>query len=576
MSEARSGSGSRAFGKFLLDAERGCLLADGVEIRLRPKTFAILAYLVANPGRLVSKDELLRAVWRGAMVTDDVLVQSVGELRRALGEEGAACIRTLPRRGYRFDAEVCSTAPAHDVMPEAAAPLAPAGRPRRWPLRAAMLALLLAVAAGAGLLIQHNGRAQSSIPEAAATPVQEKPVIAILPFNNLSADATRQYFVDGMTEYLIDALGRFSSLTVVAPGEETEQHDTAAAPDQIAPVPGMQYQLEGGVQLTAQRVHVNARLVDARTRVVLWSDEFDEPLDEMLLLQEKLVQQISAQLARQVASFEMQRVAATRPDNFQAYEYVLRARSVMNDGREGLANARQLLTRAQELDPGYAAAESSRALTYLISVGLGWAESRTRELEKAQAAARRALELDQDNVEAHVVLGHVYLLQSAHDMALAAMERALAINPNDSLALEGHGQALLWDGQTEAAIAELEHARRIRPGMKGPELLALALGYYLMGRYHDAIAVVNRAPPPPEVIVDPALDVLLLLAACHAQLGNVEATAQLVEWVRAAGPPRDIQAFGSWLRQERDRQRLREGLVKAGLEAELEAPTIYP
>src|SRR5262245_49593775 len=102
MQEALRGEGILTFDGFSLAGGRGCLLVAGVEVPLRPKTFALLSCLAANPGRLVSKDELIRAVWRGALVSDDVLVQSVGELRRALGEKGTAIIRTVPRRGYRF------------------------------------------------------------------------------------------------------------------------------------------------------------------------------------------------------------------------------------------------------------------------------------------------------------------------------------------------------------------------------------------------------------------------------------------------------------------------------------------
>src|SRR5262245_6510712 len=122
------GSARLSFGRFVLDSERGCLLVDGSELPLRPKTFTVLDYLVRNAGRLISKDELIAAVWRNAAVTDDALVQSVGELRRALGDEGAQLIKTVPRRGYRFDAEIAAVVDASPTSPTpalaSAAPLA--------------------------------------------------------------------------------------------------------------------------------------------------------------------------------------------------------------------------------------------------------------------------------------------------------------------------------------------------------------------------------------------------------------------------------------------------------------------
>lgn len=568
MRESPQSTGILTFGSFRLDTDRGCLLVDNEEIPLRPKTFALLSYLAHNPGRLVSKDELVRAVWRGAVVSDDVLTQSVGELRRAMGETGAAFIRTVPRRGYRFDAGVLPAAPV-PTAPAPAGQSTPDARHRRWPLLVAILALLLAAAAGAWKLYGRGGDAAVTAQDSPQGSARTGPTIAVLPFENLGGDPRSQLFANGMTEYLTDALGRFSSLTVISPRALPPYRDAAAGSGEITPDLDVQYRIEGGVQLTAIRVHVNARLVDARGRL-LWTRNYDDqPLAEVLPLQEELVQQISAALARQVADFELRHAAMARPGRMDAYDYLLQARSVMNDGRNGLAQARELLKRAIDLDPGYAAAHSTLALTYVLSVGMNWAESRTNALEKAQAAAWRALQRDQNDVLAHVVLGFAHLFSSQHDQALSEMKRALAINPNDSLALEGYGQILLWLGQPDAAIEALETARRIRPGMQGPQVLALALGYYLKGRYADAIVLMEggQTPPPrPEVIADPLVDILLLLAACHAQLGHVDAATRYAGLARTAGPRLDIRTFGTWLHEAQDLQRLREGLARAGLD----------
>lgn len=130
------------FGRFVLDVERGTLSADGVEVPLRPKTFAVLLHLVQNAGRLISKDKLLAAVWPNIIVTDDTLVQSIGELRRALSEEGAAMIVTVPRRGYRFDP--AAQLPAGTVEQPA---------PNRWKLAIGLAGLLILVAAGLWLIL---------------------------------------------------------------------------------------------------------------------------------------------------------------------------------------------------------------------------------------------------------------------------------------------------------------------------------------------------------------------------------------------------------------------------------------
>ena len=222
------------FDRYVLDLDRGCLLLDGSEIALRPKTFAVLRYLVENSGRLVSKDELFAAVWPNLAVTDDALVQSIGELRRALADEGPRLIKTVPRRGYRFESAVSIVAPADNSLadatrfggfprqrssvearyPGACMVVAGGGAhrlARRIVCRSALVVLLVAGA----LLVSSRSTGVSSAPRALASNSRKlpklaaKPAIAILPFVNQSDDSTREYFADGLTQDIINALGRF-------------------------------------------------------------------------------------------------------------------------------------------------------------------------------------------------------------------------------------------------------------------------------------------------------------------------------------------------------------------------------
>jgi DNA-binding winged helix-turn-helix (wHTH) protein len=184
------------------------LLVDGAEVALRPKTFAVLCHFVANAGRLVSKEELFAAVWPNVVVTDDALVQCIGELRRALGEPGAGLIKTVPRRGYRFEAKI-SADEAWREPPSPPAPPAPK-QPRRL---AVALVLFLAAAVVGGALWQGGAvRWQSTASERP----RAHAAIAVLPFVNQSGDPAREYFADGLTQDLINALGRFSELSVMS------------------------------------------------------------------------------------------------------------------------------------------------------------------------------------------------------------------------------------------------------------------------------------------------------------------------------------------------------------------------
>src|SRR5262249_19375694 len=197
-----------SFDRYVLDLSRGCLLLNGTEVRLRPKTFAVLRYLVENAGRLVTKDEIFAAVWPNLAVTDDTLVQSIGELRRELKEDGPRLLKTIPRRGYRFDTNVARLAAGDDLVPEAVArePVAASHAQvhapsdiwqslssrvtfanRRWPLIGA-LSLMILIAAGAMLLHHSNqqlpGSPQSAGQTSKPAEANARPAIAVLPFGN--------------------------------------------------------------------------------------------------------------------------------------------------------------------------------------------------------------------------------------------------------------------------------------------------------------------------------------------------------------------------------------------------------
>ena len=356
-SEAQPRAKRLRFGRYVMDLDRGCLLHDGAEIALRPKTFAVLRFLIENAGRLVSKDDLFNAVWPNVAITDDALVQSIGELRRALGDDGPRLIKTIPRRGYRFESAVSVAGPNDPVTqgaPETAvfldsvpcrvAAIKSAGGRGRW---FAVLALLILVAAaalwtgfGSGWKLAGAFRSGGQVPITAD--VGAKPTIAILPFLNESEGQTHDYFADGLTQDIINALGRFSALTVMSWNAVLPYKGKPASPAEIARGLAARYQVEGSVRRTGDRVHVIAQLVDKDGRV-LWSARFDEALADIFALQDKITAQIVGALAIRVTDIEQRRVFAKPTGNLEAYDYVLRARpALQRPTRANIVEARAL------------------------------------------------------------------------------------------------------------------------------------------------------------------------------------------------------------------------------------------
>ena len=579
------------FGRYVLDLNRGCLFLDGTEIALRPKTFAVLRYLLENSGRLVSKDELFNSVWPKLAVTDDALVQSIGELRRALRDEGSRLITTVPRRGYRFEANVTSGGSIDGSSVDAAsAPPAmsdvprPSGADIRMPTPPGFLTMVLggsriglfsllgfAVLIAAGALWQSVGADWkfSSLLEltdrsaTGNTGVGAKPAIAVLPIANQSGDAAREYFADGLTQDIIGALGRFPELTVMSWNAVLPYKSNPASPAEIARRLAVRYQVEGSVLQMGDRVRMRAQLVNSHGRV-LWSARFDEPLADLFTLQDSVTTEIVGALAIRVAKIEQRRVFAKPTESLEAYDYVLRARpALQRPTRADIARARVLLKHAIEIDPTYAGAYAALAEAYYITTSMGWAEAPTEVLGRAEELAKKALNINDSEVGAHVILGRIHIFYRQYEQAKTEMDRAIAINANDAHGIAGRGNILMWLGQTEAAIKDLELAQRIDPELNVMDRFALSLAYYLKGRYDAAIeeAELNLRKNTG------ANFSRIVLAAAYAQHDRTEDAARVVAAIRRFDPTFDARDFGTKFLKPADLEHLRDGLRKAGLYA---------
>jgi len=529
------------FDGFVLDLTRGSLMRDGREIALRPKTIALLQYLVERPGQLISKDDLLDAIWPNLVVTEGNLVQGIAELRKALAESGREYITTVSRRGYRFEVPVST-------------PVKQAPRSRWKYGLVAMLALAITF-----LALWFGIRTRE--PVFSTQGRDARPAIAVLPFQNQSDDAAREYLADGLTQDIINSLGRFSALTVMSWNAVAGYKGARAPPADIARSLAVRYQVEGSVRYTVDRVRVSAQLVDERGRV-LWSAGYEEAPADAIQLQDRITREVVGALAIRVTQLELQRLAGKPTSSFDAYDCVLRARpALQRPTRAGIVEARTLLRRAVELDPGYAAAHSSLGETFHVAVSMGWAESPDTYWNRVVEEANEALRLDASDTRARILLGRKYIAYNQFAEAQVEIDRAIAINPSDADALAGRGNILVWLGKTDDAISSLELAQRIDPELNAFDRFALSLAYYLKHRYAESI---EQAELNLQRNADARFN-HVVLAAALAQAGRREEAESAVEKLRRNDPTFDGSNFGNKFLEARDLAHLREGLEKAGL-----------
>lgn len=560
------------FARFTLDLERCALRRGGDDLPLRPKSFDVLRYLAEHAGRVISKNELIEGVWPGIHVTDDSLVQCIGDIRQVLGAEGHTIIKTIPRRGYLFAVEVSHAA---ENAPAVSAPgaVASAGASESHDAMAGrrttilVIAALIVMAAVGMLTFRERLQALSHgaifrIDKAGSTNpfvAHSKPSIAVLPLLNLSGDAQQDYFSDGVTEDIIIALSKFSSLTVMSRNAVFAYKGRTAPPEEIGRNLKARYLVEGSAVRIGQRVRVSMQLIDTERSSVLWAGRFDEELQDLFALRDKITAQIVLTLAIKVTEIERKRSMAKPTASLEAYDYVLRARQALRHPvRATNVEARALFGRAIELDPNYAAAYVALGETLVSAISMGWMESPIRALERVEGLALKALELNSAEVRAHVLLARIHVYFRRYERALGELRQAVAVNPNDAEVLAGRGNILLWLGQTGAAIDLLEAARNVNPDLSHLDRFALGLGYYLQGRYGAAAELLERnlskSPTDSHNHV--------LLALIYVQQDRRDDAARALASVRRLLPLFNPDTFGSQLRNPEDRERVRDGLRK--------------
>ncbi len=436
----------------------------------------------------------------------------------------------------------------------------PVAAPRRQPSRpASWRRWALAASAAAAIAIVAGVGAWRTFLEPVVT--SGKPSVAVLPLANHSGDPAQDYFSDGVTDEVIGALGRFPSLTVMSLGAVRPYKDRIAKPSEIGRALGVRYIVDGGVRRSDNRLRVAARLTDTAQGALLWSEQFDEPIQDIFAVQDKITQRIANSLVANLTRAEVQRTLAKRPENLDAYDLVLRGRDKLaRISRTANREARTMFERAVALDPGYAAAHAGLADAYYEMAQLGWTEFPAEMVDRAENAAHHALSLDRDNIEAHQILGRLYSMLGRHDQALAKADHVLTLNPSDAKSRITRAVALLWLGRIDESIMAFEVGFWLNANQSARAFFAYGLVLYSARRHEDAAGVLEQgaARYPAFVFIHAAL------AAAYGQLGRPSDAARAGDAVRRLNPFFDISTFGSEFREPTYHDYLADGLRKAG------------
>lgn len=391
---------------------------------------------------------------------------------------------------------------------------------------------LLLVGGILALLLFRNPH--SPIHNQDSLPLPDKPSIVVLPFTNMSDDPTQEHFSDGITEDITTDLSRLSSLFVIARNSAFTYKGKATKVQDISRELGVRYVLEGSMRKSDNQIRVTAQLIDATTGGHLWSERYDRPLQDIFALQDDIRQKIVFALKVKLTSEEQARFTSAPTNNLEAYDYYLRGREAgdrafLESKKEASEQARQMYEKAIELDPQYAAAYARQGLTHWRAFFFRWAQDPAQSLGRALESAQRAVALDDALPQAHSLLGFVYLYQRQHELALAEIERAIVLNPNDALNYQTLGIALVFAGRLDAGVKALEQAMRLDPRNPTIYLINLGHAYRSAGQCEKAIIPIKQALSLNPAIIPARAN----LAVCYVELGREEeARAEAAEVLR--------------------------------------------
>ena len=509
-----------AFDGYSLDPDRRELLRGDELVTLEPQVFDLLVFLIRNRERVVSKDDLLMAIWSGRSISDSTMTSRINSARKAIGDTGKEQrrIRTVPRAGFRFVGD---------------------------------------------LIEEHQPYGGELLPDHYALP--GKPSIAVLPFTNMSGDPEQEYFSDGMAEEIITALSRLHWLFVIGRNSTFVYKGEAQDVRQVGSELGVRYILEGSVRKSGPRVRITSQLLDAVAGQQIWSERYDSDLTDIFAVQDEITSSVIGAIEPKLLAAEGQRAAQMRnAQELGAWEEVARALShFWRFTASDSAKAIEVMRRTVDKYPEYAPAHSMLASALLISSYVGWTPP-NNERDVATSLAYRSVALDDSDPWGHLALGIAAVMGRLTEEAVRCFNTALDLNPNFATAVGFIGFTLTLDGRSANALKEFERATQMSPRdpFNSFFFAGKAAAYYLDGRFGEAIHWARQSLQfRPEYAA-----AYRILAASLAQDGQQDEAEAVVTTLRKLMPDMSVTMAGlSVPYTTRTMDRFLDGLRKAGL-----------
>jgi TolB-like protein/DNA-binding winged helix-turn-helix (wHTH) protein/Flp pilus assembly protein TadD len=515
----------------------GVLSRDDQTVRLEPKAMEVLVYLAARPGEVITREDLERDVWHGALVGYDAVTNTIIKLRKALQDDARQprYIATIPKKGYQLIADISWFDDAipriqeRHATPASLAPESKADHLTRLKFPRGVLLLAFVIVAGLLVLVWFGTGDNKQ--------VSEYPSIVVLPFVNLSDDPRQAYLADGITEDITTDLSRMSSLRVLAGNTALKYKGKQVTPEQVGNELKVKFVLKGSIRQSGGKLRVNAQLVNTATGFNVWAQRYDRKLAELFAVQDEVTQNIVNALAVKLTRQEKQRLARRPTDSLMAYDYFQEGQRLYKTNTiESSRQASDMYRKAIELDPEYGRAYGAYAVNLAMVYRRGWSDSPNATLDRALTLANKAVKLDDSIPQTYWALGFVHLARKDFDKAEQSAIKSIDIAPNYA---DGYGLLALINSYTrrpEQAIELTNKAISLNPYYSYEYLINYGIAYYIQGNFTEAIKVLERGHErnPNHMVIN------LILSASYLRAKRQDDAEWLVNEMLVLSPNLDL------------------------------------
>lgn len=518
--------------KFIIDGwliapEEGTLTRGEEITRLEPKAMEVLAYFASRPGEVITRDELERDVWRGALVGYDAVTATVIKVRKALNDSSRQprIIATIPKRGYQLIADI-------KAPEQTAIPTGNYNRPHTSQVLRSnknKLAWILALMVLVVAIILWSTQIELD--------KNEVPAILVLPFKNLDDHSKQTEFVNSFTEDIVTDLSRLSNLSVYASTTTFRFRERNVTPKAIREEIGADYVVQGSLRRMNDSIRINVVLIDTKTGFNKWAERYERNSNDFFSIQDELTNGLIQALAIKTSKQEQQNLAQHETNNLKAYDYFIEGQTHSKVyTKQSNEQAREAYFKAIKADPEYGRAYGATAFTLAVDFLRGWTDKPVETLDRALALAEKGVALNDAIPQTFWSLGYVHLIRMEFEQAEQVTRQSIRIAPNYA---DSYGLLALINnhiGNPDKALDYVNKGMQLNPYYTWDYLYNKGRAYYHLGQYDEAVLLLEKATERNENVVP----VKLMLAASYVRSNRLDDAEWIIEQLHILNPATTI------------------------------------